>query len=329
MNYSCYVGIDVSKDFFDAYLVTSSASSHKVFSNNELGFKDLVTWLKLHNTQVSSSLFCAEAMGNYVLDLSVWLYTQNIPIVLACPLDIKKSMGIQRGKSDKIDAYKIALYAKKNVTSLKLFIPKLEDVEQLNSWIIIRTQLVKQQTCYAKLLKQEQIHLKHYNKKEQIEFLTTKLQQVKQDIKQIELQMRLVIEAHASINKNVQLLESITGIGFINACMLICTTHNFTKFKNHRKFACYSGIAPFEYSSGSSIRGRTRVSSVANKKVKTYLTSAAITAIRWDKQLKTYYQRKIKEGKHKASVLNAVKAKILARCFAVIKRQEPFVKLDY
>ena len=268
-------------------------------------------------------------MGNYVLDLSVWLYEKKMPITLACPLDIKKSMGIQRGKSDKIDAYKIALYAKKNVTSLKLFAPKSEALEQLNSWIIIRNQLVKQQTSYAKLLKQEQIHLKHYDKTNQINFLNNKLQQIKQEIKQIEQSMKLTIKTHFDINKNIQLLESIIGVGFINACTLVCATHNFTKFKNHRKFACYSGIAPFEYTSGSSIRGKTKVSPLANKKIKTYLTSAAITAVRWDKQLKAYYQRKINEGKHKASVLNAVKAKLVARCFAVIKRQEPFVKLDY
>ena len=181
MNYSCFVGIDISKSFFDAYFVTSSTSSHKVFANDELGFKGLITWLKLNNIVINSSLFCAEAMGNYVLDLSVWLYAKKIPIVLACPLDIKKSMGIQRGKSDKIDAYKIALYAKKNVTCLKLFSPKLEVIEQLNSWIIIRNQLVKQQSSYAKLLKQEQIHLKHYNKEDQIKFLNTKLEEIKQE----------------------------------------------------------------------------------------------------------------------------------------------------
>ena len=329
MNYSSFIGIDVSKDFFDAYFVTCSASSHQRFSNNESGFKELVSWLKSNHVSIGSSLFCAEAMGNYVMDLSVWLYTKNISIALACPLDIKRSMGIQRGKSDKIDAYKIAVYAKKNMASLKLFSPKQETIEQLNSWIIIRNQLVKQKTCYAELLKQEAIHLKHYDKTDQIEFLNTKMQQVKQDLKEVEARMKSIIEAHSGINKNVRLLESITGVGFINACSLICATHNFTRFKNHRKFACYSGIAPFEYSSGTSIRGKTKVSPLANTKIKTHLTSAAVTAVRWDGQLKKYYHRKISEGKHKASVLNAVKAKLIARCFAVIKRQEPFVKLDY
>lgn len=227
-------------------------------------------------------------------------------------------MGIQREKSDKIDAYKIALYAKKNCSTFKVFKPKKEIIEQLNSWIIIRNQLVKQKTCYLKLLKQEEFQLTHYKKENQISFLINKLNQIKLEIKDVEKLMRSLIKTHSKIDKNVQLLESVTGIGFINACILICTTHNFTKFENHRKFACYCGIAPFEHSSGASIRGKTKVSTLANKKVKTYLTSAAITAVRWDEQIKKYYNRKINEGKHKASVLNAV-----------IKRQGPFVKFDY
>ncbi|MDC7150069.1 IS110 family transposase, partial [Parabacteroides johnsonii] len=68
-------------------------------------------------------------------------------------------------------------------------------------------------------------------------------------------------------------------------------------------------------------------SPLANKEVKVYLTRAAITAISWDPQMKAYYKRKIAEGKHKASVINAVRAKIIARSFAVIRRQTPFVTL--
>ena len=108
----------------------------------------------------------------------------------------------------------------------------------------------------------------------------------------------------------------------------LCVTDNFQRFSAPRKFACYSGVAPFEYSSGTSIRGKTKTSHLANREVKVYLTRAAITAIAWDPQIKAYYKRKIAEGKHKASVINAVRAKIIARCFAVIKRKTPFVTLS-
>ena len=88
-----------------------------------------------------------------------------------------------------------------------------------------------------------------------------------------------------------------------------------------------AGLLPFEHTSGISIRGKTQTSPLANKEVKVYLTRAAITAISWDPQMKAYYKRKIAEGKHKASVINAVRAKIIARSFAVIRRQTPFVTL--
>ncbi|NDV77715.1 hypothetical protein D0T57_01835 [Dysgonomonas sp. 511] len=76
-----------------------------------------------------------------------------------------------------------------------------------------------------------------------------------------------------------------------------------------------------------SIRGKTRTCSLANKQVKVYLTRAAITAMCHDPQMKAYYKRKVEQGKHKASVVNAIRAKIIARCFAVIRRQTPYVSL--
>lgn len=329
MNYSCFVGIDVSKSTFDAYFIFSQSSSHQVFENTDRGFGDLIKWLISHKIDISKSLFCAEAMGNYVLDLSLWLHKRNLFVCLACPLKIKRTMGIQRGKSDKIDAYRITKYIEKHHQDLALFSPKDSVLEELNSWMIIRNQLVKNQTCYSKILKQEQVHDKHYAKGKHIKFTRSKLEEIKREIKYVEQQIRELFDKNKVFNQNLKLLESIPGIGLINACMLICTTHNFTKFQNHRQFACFCGVAPFEYSSGTSIRGKTRVSPLANKKIKTYLTSAAVTAVRWDKQLKIYYQRKTEEGKHKASVLNAVKAKLIARCFAVIRRQKPYVKLDF
>ena len=139
--------------------------------------------------------------------------------------------------------------------------------------------------------------------------------------------MEQLIVASTSLCTNYLLLRSIKGIGIINAIVLLCVTDNFQRFDNPRKFACYCGVAPFEHTSGISIRGKTRTSSLANKEVKVYLTRAAITAICWDPQMKAYYKRKIAGGKHKASVINAVRAKIIARVFAVIRRQTPFVTL--
>jgi len=113
-------------------------------------------------------------------------------------------------------------------------------------------------------------------------------------------------------------------MSFVTAVNLIVHTNEFKKLNDPRKLACYCGIAPFEHSSGSSIRGKTRVSHMANKKLKTNLHMASLSGVRNDTDLKKYYERKTAEGKSKLSVLNAVKNKLIARVIAVVKRGTPY-----
>ena len=89
-----------------------------------------------------------------------------------------------------------------------------------------------------------------------------------------------------------KLVSSVVGIGFVTATNLIIHTNEFTIMKDSRKLACYCGVAPFAHQSGTSIRGKTRVSHMANKKLKTNLHMAALTAARFDVELKGYYERK-------------------------------------
>ena len=158
-------------------------------------------------------------------------------------------------------------------------------------------------------------------------FLKSELDDCIAKIKQIEHQIETIVSSNTELAANYKLLTSIPGIGLLNAVLLLCVTDNFTRFNDHRKFTSFYGVAPFEHSSGTSIRGKTCTSHLANREVKVNLTRAAITAVKWDEQLKKYYRRKIDDGKHKASVINAVRAKLIARYFAVVKRQTAFVKL--
>ena len=147
------------------------------------------------------------------------------------------------------------------------------------------------------------------------------------DLKEIEKEIIELLDTNDMFYKNYKLLLSITGIGLVNAVMIIIYSNNFEGITNARSFACYCGVAPFEYSSATSIRGKTRVSNLANKAIKANLTNAARSAIVHDNELKIYYKRKREEGKAHGTVINAVKFKIISRAFAVIKRQTPFVKM--
>jgi transposase len=147
-----------------------------------------------------------------------------------------------------------------------------------------------------------------------------------QQIKTIELEIQIYMVQQQAVNDNYKLLTSVKGVGKVVATATIIKTRNFTLFNDPRKFACYCGTAPFENSSGKSIRRRTKVSHLADKGMKTLLDQSAKSAIQYDKELKKYYQRRIEMGKSKKSTINIVRNKILYRMFAVIKRQTPFVE---
>ena len=108
---------------------------------------------------------------------------------------------------------------------------------------------------------------------------------------------------------------------------MIVVTEGFEKFDNWRKFASYCGTAPFPNTSGSSIRGRTKVSSLANKKIKSLLDLCAKSSIQFNEEMKRYYTERVSRQKNKMSTINIIRNKILARIFAVVKRETPYVDL--
>lgn len=291
------------------------------FKNSPSGIQEMVDWAKSFRADISSTLFCAENMGCYVHLLSVSSQEKQFNLALACPLSIKKSLGLQRGKNDRIDARRIAEYAYVHQRQLKTFQLPDDDLVNVRDMLNLRGVFVKYKVSVTKLIETAEYHYTEEGESPCLSTLKAELEEITAKIKHIEKEISEIMSA------NYSLIQSIVGIGQINAATIIVMTENFTKFDNPRKFACYCGVAPFEYTSGTSIRGKTRTSKLAAKDLKALLTRAAITAMVHDPQIKSYYARKVAEGKHKASVINAIRAKIIYRCFAVVKRQTPYVKL--
>jgi len=149
---------------------------------------------------------------------------------------------------------------------------------------------------------------------------------VDKDLKNLEAKIIDIVNEDDNLKLLFKLITSVVGIGFVTAINLLIHTNGFTVMNDTRKLACYCGVAPFEYSSGSSIRGRTKVHYMANKKLKCNLHMASLSAVKLDADLKAYYERKVAEGKSKLSVLNAVKNKLLARVVAVVNKRQEYVK---
>lgn len=329
MNYSCFIGIDLSKKTFDVSIISPEREELNYFQlpNTAAGTRRLVKRVHELCIPLSKILFCAEDMGELAIELCLASQSAGFPLALACPLSIKKSAGICRGKSDRIDAYKIACHASLHHRNLRLYSLPEPALTRLKLFITLRENLVKSKKRFSSVDTTLIESGKIADTGEHRQVTKEQLDLLDRQIKHVENCMLECLKESPLLYRNFRLLRSVKGIGLLNACLLICLTGNFTRFENHRKFACYCGVAPFEFSSGTSIRGKNRVSKLGNKQMKVYLTSAAQAAIMHDDQIKKYYKRKLEEGKHKGTVINAIRAKLVARCFAVIRRQQPFIAM--
>lgn len=330
MNYKTIIGVDVSKKTIDVAikLHQSSETNHSQFSNNSQGFKTMMDWLnQLAYNDKSEWLFCMEHTGIYSLALACFLSEKKFNFCLENPYHIKHSMGLQRGKTDKADAKMIARYASMHQEELRLSNFPGIIIIKLQALLAHRERLVNAQKSF-KLANGElnsfvepQIS-SHINKETK-----SLLKCFENRIKKADKQIDELIKQDAQMNKNYQLAKSVKGIGPIIASYMIVYTQNFTTITDSRKFASFSGIAPFEHSSGTSIKKGNKVSHLANKRMKRLLNNGAWTAAHNDSELKIYFNRKVAEGKNKLSVINAVRNKIVSRVFAVVKRGTPFVNI--
>lgn len=220
---------------------------------------------------------------------------------------LKKATALARGKNDKVDSQRIASYAIKNLDRLRLWKPVNATLEKIRHLASLRERLVDTKKRLVTPIKEFEDVGNLAMAKLLTKTIKSSLAAIDKDLKNIETKIIDVINEDDNLKLLYKLITSVVGIGFVTAVNLTVHTNGFTMLKDTRKLACYCDVAPFEYSSGSSIRGRTKVHYMANKKLKCNLHMASLTAIKLDGDLKAYYERKVGEGKNKLSVLNAVK----------------------
>ena len=319
------IGIDVSKSTIDVWL--HHAKDHKIFTNNESGFKKMMKWI-IQLTQLTSSdvSFCLEHTGLYSIPLCMFLSSSEVSYYLVSGLLVKRSLGLVRGKNDKADAQNLARFAFLHGHELQPYKMPCDAIMQLKQLHSFRARLVKQCSGYKVHLREMKYVLKGKSNNIIVNQSIEMVETFEKKIKTVEKEMRDLINSDESINTTFKQITGIKGVGLILAATVIVSTNNFQSFETWRKFACYAGIAPFEHRSGSSYKGKTRISSLGNRELKTLLSQAAATAIQYNPEMKIYYEKRVAEGKSKMSTLNIIRNKIVSRIFAVARRQAPFVE---
>ena len=326
-NYALTIGIDVSKAKLDACITKEAGTRdalHVIVPNTAKGMTSLLAHINSKGMAASDVLFCFEHTGIYSTPLSLFCQAQGIDYWMVPAIEIMRSKGIRRGKSDKNDAKDIAHYALTQTHKRQLTIAPETAISQLRLLLSEREKLVKAIGLFQSSEEGAEL-LPKAMMKQSLAINKKTLIALGKRLKEADAAIAALVKTHPVMARQMELATSVPGVGKQTALYMIAMTRCFAAFTCWRKLACYAGIAPFEYSSGSSIRGRTKVSHLANKKLKSLFNMAALSAKKYDLELKTYYERKRAEGKPVMSVMNAIRCKVIARVFAAINRNSPFV----
>jgi Transposase and inactivated derivatives len=327
MKKSLFIGIDFSKESFDVSVIHScnvQSISYRPFKNTKEGYIELLKWIKTITAEPSQGwLFCGENTGLYSLGLAEFLTKKGLFIWLENPLQIKQSSGIKREKNDKADSHEIALYAYRFQDRYKAFQLPDKALKSLGLLLSFRERLLaNKQALQVSSSEIRRVMQRDATARFIYEQSQKDIERINKEIKEIEKRMLKQIESDERLLENYKLVSSIKGVALINTVAILVATQNFTRFESSRQFACYTGMAPFGKQSGTSIKTKPRVSNLANKKIKALLTQAAKCAIRYDPNIRSYYLRKLEQGKDKWLITNNIRNKMIHRIFAVVRNKQ-------
>ena len=327
MDYSFFIGIDISKKTLDFAVRDQKQYLFHVKVDNTLdGLKQFKQECLIRDIDLGQSLICCEHTGIYSQNILALAIQNNLSLWLESSLRIKRSLGLQRGKNDKIDAIRISEYAFRYADQATAWQPEREVIIKLRQLVALRRRLLNAKNALAIPL-DEVGGFQDKKLQKEIENLDRKsIKALEKQIVEVEKKIKSLIKEDDSLAHLFSLVTSVEGVGEVVFCEMVITTNEFKLFSCPRKFACYAGVAPFEHSSGTSIRGGTRVSHIANKQMKKLLHMAALSVISGKGEMANYYHRKVEKGKSKMSVINAVRNKIIHRIFACIRDNRKYEK---
>ena len=205
-----------------------------------------------------------------------------------------------------------------------MWVPRREKVEELKELLNLRESSLNTLSRLRKPIKELKSHGNPRIAKLIEDSSQGSIEGARKDLASIEAKIDELFSKDAELSRLYELISSVDGVGKCIAAQVIVDTNGFKNIKEGKAYACYSGVAPFEHSSGSSVGSRSR--DRANKGSKTIFHLAAICAIRMAGDLKTYYERKVAKGKNKMSVMGSMRNKLILRVFACVRNNRCYQK---
>ena len=312
-----YIGIDISKASFDVAFPTAKAYKLKKYTNNAAGFAKLLDHLE------DDCCCVMEATGPYYMRLATFLHEQQIAVAVVNPLVIKRfsQMRLLRAKTDQADAKLIASYGQCQQPGL--WTPPLWFISELQQESTVLEGLIKQRTALKN--QQEAFGALPHVSQQALDSLDELLKALNEQIKLLEKSMARKTKAHG--NQQLECLTSIPGIGQKTAIHLFIITQGFTRFETSKQLSAYIGISPRIYESGTSVKGRPKISKLGMSRFRAILYMCTWSAVKYNKACREFYERLLAKGKAKNLALIAVANKLVKQAFAIATKKQIYNEL--
>ena len=314
---TCTLGIDISKKSFDVALLSDDKWACKSYKNNQVGYNALMLWLT--NRNAKNAHICLEATGVYGDGLALALHQEKYNVSVVNPACVKgfAQSELCRTRSDKADAKLIARYAMAMRPSF--FKPEDEHVLLLRQW-------TRRLEGLTGMLGQEKNRLE-VSCSEVAETILVGIGSLEVQIAVVKEKIKKLIDSNNELKKKSDLLQTIPGIGETTIAQLLAYIGSPERFESAKQMAAFVGLNPKQRQSGTSLRGRTRLSKMGNSHIRKALYMPALTAIRYNPTIKIFSERLEKSGKVKMSIIGAVMRKLIHIIYGVLKTQTSFIPL--
>lgn len=318
------VGVDIASSTFTAAV---GAMPWKIFlkpqtfENTEDGYQTLLEWFRQHHLSAVETMVCMEATGVYSEGLAYFLYAKGYRVAVQSPLEVKRTFKPYGPKSDAVDSLQIAEYACRHTDKLSFWKPRSEILEQVKALLAVREQFVSQNVAHKNALQALQRKVIRTSFAEQA-YLHL-IEQLKQQIRAIDTEIRRLIESDPTFKEMLLLLLSVPGVGLLLASHFILLAQFSLEYK---LLASFLGIAPHEHSSGTSVYKHATSRHFGPPAIRKLLYLAACSVCAHRPQFQTYLARKTQQGKPARLVLNNVENKLIRIMCAVLSSKTAFIE---
>jgi transposase len=311
------LGLDIAKLKFNACLIRQGGKlRHKVFANTAAGFSQLADWLAGQGVERVHA--CLEATGTYGDPLAADLHERGHTVSRVNPAAIKAyaQSHLSRTKNDRVDAALIAGFcAERRPPGWRPPAPELRELQAL----------VRRLDSLAEMRTMEENRLSSGITVEAVrESVEGHIAYLAEQIKRTEALIRTHIDSHPGLRRQRELLDSIPGVGEATAAVLLAEVPDIKEYRSARQVAAFAGLAPRERQSGSSVRGRVRLSKIGNARLRKALYFPAVTALRCSPFFQEWADGLRQRGKSKMAVIGAAMRKLVHLAYGVLKTGKPF-----